>query len=115
MYRGLLKSIELPWLHCGIEVRGGESGRHQETESNAYPFTPKIYPNDLVSTIDISRLLLARNGQVTCQWIALTAPKLLCKARRVHSLSRFRYPEHDPDAEAPISDMMMLEKATGTT
>src|SRR6188472_2592289 len=27
---------------------------------------------------------------------------LLCKARRVHSLSRFRYPEHDPDAEAPI-------------
>ena len=74
MYRGLLKSIVLPWLQCGIEVRGGESDRHQETESNAYPFTPKTYPNDLVSTIDISRLLFARNGKFLRQWIALTTP-----------------------------------------
>ena len=68
-----------------IEVRGGESGRHQETESNAYPFTPKIYPNDLLSTIDISRLLFARNGKFLRQWIALTTPT--CCAKRVKSLA----------------------------
>src|SRR5215213_7077280 len=28
VYRGLLKSIEVPWLQCSVEVRGGESGRH---------------------------------------------------------------------------------------
>jgi hypothetical protein len=25
MYRGLLKSIEVPWLQCEIKVRGGET------------------------------------------------------------------------------------------
>jgi len=30
VYRGLLKSIEGPWLQCKIEVRGGEIGRHNE-------------------------------------------------------------------------------------
>jgi hypothetical protein len=41
-------------------------------ESNAYPFTPKTYPIDQIGTIDISRLLQARNGQVLRRWIALT-------------------------------------------
>jgi hypothetical protein len=41
-------------------------------ESNAYPFTPKTYPIDLGSTIGISRLLFARNGQVGVRRIALT-------------------------------------------
>ena len=86
VYRGLLKSIEMPWLQCGIEVRGGESGRHQEMESNAYPFTPKTYPNDLVSTIDISRLPFARNGNFRRQWDCLDALELLCKARGILSL-----------------------------
>ena len=85
VYRGLLKSIEMPWLQCGIEVRGGESGRHQDTESNAYPFTPKTYPNDLLSTIDISRLLFVRNGKFLRQWIALTTPN--CCAKRAKSLA----------------------------
>ena len=56
-------------------------------ESNAYPFTPKTYPNDLVSTIDISRLLFARNGQVSASVDCLDDPNLLCKAREVHSFS----------------------------
>src|SRR5882724_6734874 len=80
-----VKVHRVPWLQCGIEVRGGESGRHQETESNAYPFTPKIYPNDLVSTIDISRLLFARNGKILRRWIALTT--LTCCAKRAKSLA----------------------------
>jgi len=56
-----------------IEVRGGESGRHTEWNRTAYPFTPKTYPNDRGSTIDLSRVVLARNGQVGRWWIALTA------------------------------------------
>jgi hypothetical protein len=55
-------------------------------ESNAYPFTPKTYPIDQVSTIDISRLLFARNGQVAVPVDCLDDLIPLCKARRVHNL-----------------------------
>ena len=81
----MLKSIEMPWLQCGIEVRGGETKGNDEMESNAYPFTPKTYPNDVVSTIDISRLLFARNGKFLRPWIALTPPT--CCAKRAKSIA----------------------------
>jgi hypothetical protein len=42
----LLKSIEMPWLQCGIEVRGGETKGPTKLESSASPFTPKTYPID---------------------------------------------------------------------
>ena len=84
MYRGLLKSIELPWLQCGIEVRGGETKGTNEMESNACPFTPKTYPIELGSTIDISRLLFARNGQVLLRWMSLTT--VACCVKRAESI-----------------------------
>jgi hypothetical protein len=85
VYRGLLKSIEVPWLQCGVEVRGGETTGNDELESNAYPFTLKTYPIDQVSTIDISRLLLVCNGQVADRWIALTP--IACCAKRAESIA----------------------------
>jgi hypothetical protein len=80
VYRGLLKSIEVPWLQCTIEIRGDETKGNDEMESSAYPFTPKTYPIDQVSTIDISRLLFARNGQDGRPQIALT-PRTRCAKR----------------------------------
>jgi hypothetical protein len=55
-------------------------------ESNAYPFTTKTYPIDQISTIDISRLLWARNGQVSATVDRLDPLKPLCNARGVRSL-----------------------------
>jgi hypothetical protein len=55
-------------------------------ESNAYSFTPKTYPIDVISTIDISPLPGTRNGQVCASVDRLDDVKLLCKARRVLSL-----------------------------
>jgi hypothetical protein len=42
----------------------------------------------MVSTIDISRLLLTRNGNFSAPVDCLDAPNPLCKARGVHSLPR---------------------------
>jgi hypothetical protein len=51
-------------------------------ESDAYPFTPKTYPNDKGDTIDIGPLPLARNGQVAAPVDCLDGSMPLCKAQR---------------------------------
>jgi hypothetical protein len=85
VYRGLLKSIEVPWLQCGIEVRGGETkGSTKWNHKRLFAHT-KTYPIDQISTIDISRLLSTRNGQVARRWIALTPWN--CCAKRAESLA----------------------------
>jgi hypothetical protein len=68
-----------------IEVRGGETTGGTKWNQNAYAFTPKTYPIDRISTIDISRLLFTRNGQVSAAADCLDALWALCKARGVHS------------------------------
>jgi hypothetical protein len=86
VYRGLLKSIEVPWLQCGIKVRGGETGTIWN--QLASPFTPKTYPIDQTGTIDISRLVDACNGQLLRRWIALTP--LDCCAKRAEFVALHR-------------------------
>jgi hypothetical protein len=71
----------MPRLQCRIEVRGGEGGRRNAIESDAYPFTPKTYPIDMGSTIDIGRLVRARNGQVAAAVDCLDGRGPLCKAQ----------------------------------
>ena len=50
-------------------------------ESDAYPFTPKTYPNDKGDTIDIGPLPAARNGQLAASVDCLDGSIPLCKAQ----------------------------------
>ena len=70
----------------GIEIRGGENGRPDEMGIGyLFPFSPKTYPIDLGSTIDISPLAGGRNGESCRDDGLLDAPVPLCQARVNHS------------------------------
>jgi hypothetical protein len=46
VYRGLLKSIEVPGLQSGSRSAAAKPEGRRKMESDAYPFTPKTYPID---------------------------------------------------------------------
>src|SRR3954462_14477567 len=88
VYRGLLKSIEVPWLQCGIEVRGGETGRRNTPQNgigrlsvHTQNLTDRLgqYNRHKPTSFRAQRQLSAA---VDC----LDRLDPLCKARRIPSL-----------------------------
>src|SRR5271154_2527705 len=92
VYRGLLKSIEMPWLHCEIEVRGGESGRHDANRIGSLT----VHDQNLSDQVRQHNRhkptsLGAQQTTSTLRWIVLT-PHSRC-AKRAETIICYKIPQ----------------------